>query len=162
MIDFEIQRCSRKCAATERELAGGEICYSVLLQEGAQVVRRDYSQGAWHGAPAEAIAWWQTTIVDPNAGRPHWAPNDVMLDYLERLIDDPAAADSRYVLALLLVRRRVLRLEGTEPSPTGETVLVLHSHRNDAQYRVLESPPTPERSAAIQEQLALLLQTHGR
>jgi hypothetical protein len=162
MIDFEIQRCSRRCSATERELRDGEVCYSVLVREGAAIVRRDYSHEAWQGPPTEAIAWWQTTIVDPKSGRPHWAPNDVMLDYFERLIEDPTASDTRYVLALLLVRRRVLRLEATEQAPAGDNVLVLHSHRNDAQYRVIESAPTPERAAAIQEQLSLLLQTHGR
>src|SRR5689334_1065545 len=119
MIDFEIQRCSRRCAATQRELADGELCFSVLIREGAQIVRRDYSREAWEGPPPDAIAWWQTTIVDRKAGRPHWAPNDVMLDYFERLIDDPTAADARYVLALLLVRRRVLRLEAAEQSPAG-------------------------------------------
>ena len=46
-------------------------------------------------------------------GRPHWAPNDVMLNYFERLLEDPTAEDARYVLALLLVRRRMLRVEGT-------------------------------------------------
>jgi hypothetical protein len=162
MLDFEIQRCTRRCAATNRELADGETCYSVLIREGAQIVRRDYSREAWQAPPPDAIGWWQTTIVDPKAGRPHWAPNDVMLDYFERLGEDPSATDARYVLALLLVRRRVLRLESTEQTPGGETELVLHSHRSDVQYRVTETLPTPERAAAIQEQLAALLQTHGR
>src|SRR5207249_11242458 len=104
MIDYDIQRCSRRCAATERELKDGETCFSVLVPEGAAVVRRDYSAEAWQGPPENAIGWWKTTIVDPQAGRPHWAPNDVMLNYFERLLDDPAGQDARYVLALLLVR----------------------------------------------------------
>ena len=161
MLDFEIQRCSRRCAATERDMVDGEICFSVLLREGAQIVRRDYAREAWQGPPADAIGWWQTTIVDPKAGRTHWAPNEVMLDYFERLGEDPTAADARYVLALLLVRRRVLRLDSTEQAASGENVLVLHSHRDDAQYRVTETLPTPERAAEIQQHLAALLQTHG-
>ena len=91
MIDYDIQRCSRRCAATERELKDGETCFSVLIPEGAAVVRRDYSAEAWQGPPENAIGWWKTIIIDPNAGRPHWAPNDVMLNYFERLLDDPCA-----------------------------------------------------------------------
>jgi len=161
MLDYEIQRCSRRCAATNRELKDGELCYSVLVPEGGATVRRDYSAEAWNGPPENAIGWWQTTVVDPHAGRPHWAPNDVMLNYFERLLENPAAEDARYVLALLLVRRRVLRVEGHEPDPAGREMLVLYCSRNEAQYRVAEVMPTPEQAAAIQQQLAELLQTHG-
>ena len=159
MLDYEIHRCTRRCAATDRELAVGETCYSVLVPEGAVVVRRDYSVEAWQQAPDHAIGWWKTTIVDPHAGRPHWAPNDVMLNYFERLLEDPAAEDARYVLALLLVRRRVLRVEGHEKDDRGRDTLVLHCGRNDTDYRVVETMPSPERAAAIQQQLAELLQT---
>jgi hypothetical protein len=161
MLDYEIQRCSRRCAATDRELQNGEVCYSVLVLEGAVAVRHDYSAQAWQRPPDNAIGWWKTTIVDPSAGRLYWAPNDVMLNYFERLLEDPAAEDARYVLALLLVRRRVLRVEGHEQDAAGRDNLVLHCSRNEAAYRVPEVLPTPERAAAIQQQLAELLQTHG-
>jgi hypothetical protein len=162
MIDYEIQRCSRRCAATDRELNVGEVCYSVLVPEGAAIVRRDYAAEAWPGPPDTAIGWWQTTIVDPQAGRLHWAPSDVMLNYFERLRDDQASEDARYVLALLLVRRRVLRVEEYAKDDLGREILVLYCGRSEAEYRVAEVMPTPERAAAIQQQLAELLQTHGR
>jgi hypothetical protein len=161
MLDYEIQRCSRRCAATGRELAIGEVCYSVLVPEGAAVARIDYSADAWPGPPANAIGWWKTTIVDPSAGRLHWAPSDVMLHYFERLLEDPTAEDARYVLALLLVRRRVLRLERRESDAAGKVALVLYCSRNEAEYRVPEILPTAERAAAIEQQLAELLQSPG-
>lgn len=161
MLDFDIQRCSRRCSLTERELKDGETCYSALVAEGGQVVRRDYSQEAWTGPPEGAIGWWQTTVVDPSIGRPHWAPNDVMLNYFERLAEDPAADDARYVLGLLIVRRRIARVERTETDEAGRTVLVLFCPRNETEYRVAEFPPSPERAEQIQAQLADLLQTHG-
>jgi hypothetical protein len=161
MLEYDIQRCSRRCAATERELADGETCYSVLVSEGGGVVRRDYSAEAWAGPPENAIGWWKATVADPSKGRPHWAPNDVMLSYFERLLEDPAAEDARYVLALLLVRRRLLRLESSQRDAAGRETLVLYCPRNEAEYRVAESVPSPERAAAIQQQLAELLQTDG-
>ena len=161
MLDYEIQRCSRRCATTGRELTTGEVCYSVLVPEGAEVARRDYSAEGWPGPPDNAIGWWKTTIVDPSAGRLHWAPKDMMLNYFERLLDDPAAEDARYVLALLLVRRRVLRVERRESDAASRDTLVLYCSRNEAEYRVPEILPTPERAAAIEQQLAELLQTRG-
>jgi hypothetical protein len=159
MIDFEIQRCSRKCAATDRELKAGEMCYSILVPEGGQVVRRDYAAEAWQGPPAEAIGWWQSTVVDPNAHRMHWAPSDVMLNYFQQLADNPAAEDTRYVLALLLVRRRILRSEGTDHDAQGRELQLFYSPRQECEYRVPVVLPTPERIEAIQNELAQLLQT---
>jgi hypothetical protein len=84
-----------------------------------------------------------------------------MLGYFERLGDDPAAEDARYVLGLLLVRRRIARVERTQTDAAGRNVLVLFCPRNDSEYHVAEVVPTPERAAAIQAQLSELLQTHG-
>lgn len=161
MLDFEIQRCSRRCSLSDRELKDGETCYSAIVAVGGDVVRRDFSAEAWTGPPEGAIGWWQASVVDPNLGRLHWAPNDVMLGYFERLADDPAAEDARYVLGLLLVRRRIARVERTETDTAGRNLLVLFCPRNDAEYHVAEVLPTPERAAAIQAQLSELLQTHG-
>ena len=161
MFDYDIQRCTRKCAATDRELNVGEICYSALVAEGAAVVRRDYPAESWHAPPENTIGWWKTTIVDPHAGRMHWAPNDVMLHYFERLLEDSSADDARYVLALLLVRRRVLRVDGHEQDAAGRDTIVLYCSRNETTYRVPEILPSSGRAAEIQQQLSALLQTNG-
>jgi hypothetical protein len=159
MIDFDISRCSRKCAATDRELRAGETCYSVLTSDGGEVVRRDYSADAWQGPPEGAIGWWKSIVVDPNAKKMHWAPSDVMLNYFTQLEGNPAAEDTRYVLALLLVRKRILRNEATEKDDSGRETLVLFSPRQECEYRVPVTLPTAERVTEIQNELAQLLQT---
>lgn len=169
MIDFDVQRCTRRCFATERELRAGEVIYSVLIAEGANVVRRDYSSEAWQAGsregsenplpPVAAIGWWKSVYVDLAANRPHWAPNDVMLNYFERLSESPTDEDARYVLTLLLVRRRLMRVERSETDDAGQETLVLFCPRNEAEYRVNVVTPTAERVAAIQDELAQLLQT---
>ena len=113
-MDFEIQRCTRHCSKTGRKLEPGETFYSILEVRGADVVRGDFSEEAWEGPPEGILGWWKSHMPDQNANRPTWAPNDVMLDLFEDLAEQPAGEDLRYVLALLLVRRRVLRLEENE------------------------------------------------
>lgn len=159
MLDFDITRCSRKCAATDRDLQAGETCYSALVPEGSQVVRRDYSAEAWQGPPGDAIGWWKSVVVDPSAKRMHWAPSDVMLNYFVQLAENPAAEDTQYVLALLLVRKRILRNEGTEKDADGREAIVLYSPRQECEHRVPVVLPTADRVEAIQNELAQLLQT---
>lgn len=157
MWDFEIQRCTRRCAALDRELAPGEAFYSVLVPRGGSVVRVDYSQEGWPGAPAGAIGWWKSQVPDAAGRKPTLAPNDVLLQYFEQLEADPRQGDLRYVLALLLVRRRIMRLEATEKDDAGQETLVLHCVRNEAEYRAPVAMPTAARAAEIQQELSKLL-----
>lgn len=156
-MEFEIQRCTRRCAATGRELSAGESYFSALVAEGAQLQRLDFSVEAWQGPPPGTMGWWKSHRPEPGVRPPHWAPNDVMLDFFDRLENQADNQDMRYVLTLLLVRRRVMRLEETEIEAGRET-LVLYCPRRDATYRVPAVVPTPERIETIQNELARLLQ----
>jgi len=158
-MDYEIQRCTRHCHATGRELAAGETYFSVLLAEGSEVKRYDYSPEAWPGPPEEAVGWWQAQIPDRKSQRAHWAPNDVMLEFFDELAEQPEKQDMRYVLSLLLVRRRVMRHEETRHDEQGRELLVLYCPRRDATYEVpAVAPGQPERIEEIQQELAALLE----
>jgi hypothetical protein len=156
-MDYEIQRCTRSCAVTGKELAPGEEFYSALVAEGAELNRYDYCVDAWQGPPEKAVGWWKSQMPDPAAKRLHWAPNDVMLHFFEQLDSQPEKQDMRYVLALLLVRRRVMRLEEEEHDDEGREVLVLYCPRREATYRIPAVVPDQARIDEIQEELAKLL-----
>ena len=156
-MDYEIQRCTRRCAVTERELKPGEDFYSVLVAEGAKLVRRDYSVEAWQGPPEGAVGWWKSQVPRPDAHRMHWAPNDVMLQFFDELEQQPGRQDMRYVLALLRVRRRVMRPEEESRPGEGSETLVLHCPRREATYRVPVVMPDESRILEIQQELAKLL-----
>lgn len=157
MLDFEVKRCTRKCFATSEELKPGENFYSVLVPEGGEIVRRDFSQAAWTGPPDAHIGWWQSRMPDPNEKKVDWAPSDVILHYFQELGERPETADTKYILTLLMIRRRLLRLEETERADNGAESLILFCPKNDAEYRVAVVEPTPERALAIQNELAELL-----
>lgn len=159
MTEIDIQRCSRRCSQTDRELQPGETYYSTLVPSDSGFQRRDFAAEAWNGPPPEAVAWWKSQLPGLGARRAHWAPNDVILDYFQLLEADPTKNDVRYVLALLMVRRRIARWEQTEMDPSGEERMVLYCPRQELEFRVPVAAPSPERVAIIQEELAKLLIT---
>ena len=158
MLEFHVQRCTRRCAGEDRELLSGEVFYAVLVAEGADVIRLDFSESAWQGPPADAIGWWRSRVPDPSSRKFQWAPNDVLLDYFERVDQRPDQLDVRFVLALLLVRRRVLRLEESSVDERGQEVMTLYCPRNESQYQVMVALPVAERMQQIQDELARLLE----
>jgi len=157
-MEYEVQRCTRHCAASGRELIPGEEFYSVLAAEGSELNRHDYSAEAWQGPPEQAVGWWKSQIPDRAGRRKHWAPNDVMLQFFDELAEQGDKRDMRYVLALLLVRRRVMRLEDNETDDQGHDVMVLHCPRRDATYKIPAVVPNRRRIEEIQEELARLLE----
>ena len=156
-MDFEVQRCTRHCAKTERQFEPDEVFFSVLVAEGGETVRRDYSTEAWEGPPEGVLGWWKSQMPSRNENEVSWAPNDVMLRYFEELETNADKADVRYVLGLLMVRRRLCRLEETEHEEDGNELLVLYCPRNEKTYKTLVVTPTEHRANEIQDELAELL-----
>jgi len=157
-MDFDIQRCSRQCSQSGRLIEPGEAYYSVLLGDSGAVTRVDYATETWDGPPESYVGWWKARLPGGKSRKPTWAPNDVMLQLLNSLEEQPDQADARFVLSLLLVRRRVLRLDGYERQDDGSEVALLHCAKSSTDYRIPSVKPTAERMKVIQEQLAGLLQ----
>lgn len=159
MLDFEVKRCSRRCAATDVELSPGEIYYSVLEVEGPQVVRRDYSATAWQGPPDGALGWWSSRMPTGDNSKARLAPSEVALELFDRWSDSPEQADARYVLSLFLIRKRVFRFAETAfdgPEP-GHDVLRLYCPSRATDYEVDAVEVAPQRATEIQNQLVDLL-----
>lgn len=156
--EYENQRCTRRCAATGRELAPGEPFYAVLLAEGDSFQRRDYSQEAWTGPPeGPVVGWWQSRMPSAEPRKARLAPNEVLLELFHQLQQPPPRPAMLYVVALLLLRRRVFRHEETVQEPPHGEVMVLYCPRSETTYRVACVEPQSEEVAAIQEHLAQLL-----
>jgi hypothetical protein len=85
------------------------------------------------------------------------APSEVMLELFQQLAGDPARQDVRYVLTLLMIRRRILRLEETSTDKAGREVMVLFCPRDESNHEVVVNMPTATRVDEIQQELARLL-----
>ncbi|QDS94986.1 hypothetical protein FF011L_37700 [Roseimaritima multifibrata] len=110
LADFKVGRCTRKCYAENRPLKPGETFYSVVLEtEEGDLERRDYSANAWTEPPPETIGWWKGKIPEAGKAKLVLAPNAVLVDLLRQLVANDDRVELAYLLALLLMRRRVVR-----------------------------------------------------
>jgi hypothetical protein len=81
-----------------------------------------------------------------------------MLNFWDELADQPDKQDMRYVLTLLLIRRRVFRLEEETHEAGSREMLVVYCPRRETTYQVPVVTPEQTRVDQIQEELAALLQ----
>jgi hypothetical protein len=152
MTDYQIQPNTRRCSASGRELQPGERYVSVLLDEAGKFVRKDYAADVWQGPPPGAFSFWQGRIPATEARRKPPVDDELLMDCFQRLDgqEEPARLSFRYVLALLLMRRRRLRWE-EERHDGGREVLRLRCARTGVRHEVVNPGLSDGDLAAVQD-----------
>lgn len=106
--EYKVGRCTRQCHSLQRPLRSGEWYYSVVLEDGDDFQRREYSAEAWSDPPENAVGWWKSRMPEAGEKKMVLAPTAVLVDLL-RQMDQPTQEKSRYLLSLMLMRRRILK-----------------------------------------------------
>jgi hypothetical protein len=158
MTGYQIQNCTLRCSRTGRELQPGEKYFSVLYEKGGGLVREDFSKEAWQGPPEGAFSFWLGKVPPRDQSRKLHIDDEVLFDCFVRLAEDkePQRVNFRFIVALLLMRRKRLKFEDTEKHQD-EEVLVLRDSRSKALHRVLNPRLSEQQLAEVQEEVQKVL-----
>jgi hypothetical protein len=158
MIDYQIQPNSRRCAVTGRELQPGERFYSALVEEGPLFVRRDYSMESWQGPPAGAFSFWTGRVATSMDKMKPRFDDDLLEECFHRLEGqtEPSRLNFRYVVALLLMRRKRFKFE-TSTMAHGTEKMVLRCLRTGASHEVVNPRLSDDEMAQVQEEVFQVL-----
>jgi hypothetical protein len=159
---YPAARSTGRCAATGREFAPGERIVAALVErESGGLERRDYALDAWEGGarptpPDVVFGFWRTTYTAEEKRRDALLSDDELLDLFDDLVEEQegkSQAAFRYFLALLLVRRRRLRLVGMRDG----AMLVLRKGETGEPIRVPDPGLSDESIAEAMEQLGRII-----
>ncbi len=118
---YQIERATGRCAATGRELRPGQRIVTALIDDGRTLRRADFTEHAWqHGTrPMHVFGFWVGAVPEPNAKPRVFVDDEVLMNLLRRLedADQPDRLAFRFVLALILMRKKLLRYDRTERRP---------------------------------------------
>lgn len=159
MNDLTVSPPTRLCAASGRELQEGEKVYSLLTEQDGQVVRVDYAADAWTGPPDDCIAFWLGRIPPSRRDRKPTLSDDALWDCFERLADPQGDSQQRlrYVMALLLMRRRKLKFEDTVKRDGQDWLVLRAAGRGGKRCEVLDPGLSDDDLAAAQGEVFDLL-----
>lgn len=153
MFEYEIKRFNRRCCKTDQEFKPGDVYYSALIEADDRFVRMDFAAQAWDGPPAGAIGWWRCQVAALNPNRAYWAPVQVLLDYFGKLAEDPEKRELYYLMALVLLRKRLLQLVESRYNSEGFAEMVVHANRIQRDFTVRVCDPPTERLQQLQHEL---------
>jgi hypothetical protein len=71
------------------------------------------------GPKVEMFSFWKTVVPEPQQKKKLLVDDSVLVDVFQRMESktEPQEVRFRFVLALILMRKRLLKYEGTEPTP---------------------------------------------
>lgn len=158
--DWNIRSRAEVCDATGKPFQEGEIFYTALFREEDEFRRADLCEEAWTARSTDPVApvafsSWRSKFEPPAPPPPEPLPRDDAEGMLRRLLEsnDPAHVNTRYLLAVMLERKRVLR-----PQPSVEKgILVYELARTGETFLIVDPALSLADLVAVQEEVSALL-----
>ncbi len=158
MSQYKLSKRAAVCAISETPFQNGdELVSAIYPDEGEGFVRRDMLATHYAAQPAAFSHWRTVHAVAPKPDRR--LDYALALDFFQRLVAeaDPARENLTFTLALLLVRKRRLKLGASRTLPEGDLLeVILRGEEQDETLQVRAPRMTPEQADAVQAELAAL------
>ena len=164
-MDWNIAKSQYRCTNCDREFAEEDPYYSVLFDTGAGFERKDFCPRCWAAPDNQdrdrTFSFWKTEV--PRADRPKkiFVDDAVIFDFFERLAPEEGQSlkrNFRYILALMLMRKKILKFNDVVRENDKE-YLVLRRSRTKEEHRVLNPELTDEQMEQVKNELKQILET---
>jgi hypothetical protein len=150
MSEWEINKPLGQCFGTGRKIEYGEEYFGALVQTDQGLQRQDFSAEYWESNKPNVFCHWKTKLPEPDQKKKIFVDDQMLMAFFERLENETEQEkiDFRFVLALVLMRKRILKYDETKTEDdkeiwrlriTGDKqmVEVINPHLNEEQVERL-------------------------
>ena len=152
MNEWEVDKPFGRCYGTGRKIEYGEEYFGALVQTDEGLQRRDFCADYWESQKPEVFCYWKTRLPQPGQKRQLFVDDQMLMAFFERLEKETEQEkiDFRFVLALILMRKRILKYDATRVEDDKEiwrlrivgekqTAEVVNPHLDEEQIEQLSS-----------------------
>ncbi len=157
---WQVDHSNGVCAESGRKLEEGEPFYTVLFEEGESFRRADYCVEAWKGPPDGAYCYFKGHVPVKEKKQKLLVNDDLLTDFFTRLADEQIEVrlQFRFVLALILMRKRKLRYDSST-DVGGREIWTMTLIKDQTTHEVLNPHLTDDQIEGVSQQLTAIL--HG-
>lgn len=168
MNDWNIQARARSCQGCGRTFGDREAYHTLLFEQRTGLERVDVCGACWdgqhrHGATDRKgfVSHWQGVFSVPPPAPPEPIQRDSAESLLRQLMerDDPALRPAAFILAVMLERKRILRIR-EQLKREGRRTFVYEMPRTGELFTVDDPALQLDQLEAVQHDVARLLE-HG-
>jgi len=131
---YALAKAQGKCHLCSRQILPGEKLFAALRETPATLERLDICPACCEKFDRSGLlGFWQTTMPQPTAKGPVFVDDDLLCDLFERLsgAPEPAKINFRFVLGLILMRKRRIVYESSRVQDGREIWCVRLKGRQD-------------------------------
>ena len=157
---YEVARPLGKCAVTGEPIAPGDKFMAALRETPSGFERLDVCLTAWPQFDrTDVVAFWQATMPHQEQKKKLFVDDEVLCDLFERLKDteEPAKLNFRFVLGLILMRKKMLVYDTSRTEADGRDVWVLHFKGREDKLDLLNPKLDEAQVAEVSQQLGQIL-----
>ena len=113
---YDVPRPAGHCAVTGRKIEAGEKFFAAIRETPEGMERVDVAPEAWENFDrSNLLAFWQTVMPEHEVKKKVFVDDEVLCTLFERLADatEPVKINFRFVLGLILMRKRLIIYENT-------------------------------------------------
>lgn len=157
--EWTIQSRDHRCAATGEAFQEGDIFYTLLFDEKTGFRREDLSEAAYKARPADApqpFSFWRSKYEPPAAAPPEALGRQTAEDLLRRYTEEnrPEHRNARYILALMLERKRLLKQVDQKRAADGTSILVYEYGKTGEVFLVPDPQLRLDQMESVQMEVA--------
>ncbi|MBN1555018.1 MAG: hypothetical protein JXA11_09745 [Phycisphaerae bacterium] len=165
--EFKISKSEGVCGVCGQALQPEEEIVALACSGEEELLRRDYHRACWdslgENTPAddpEVLGVWRTRVPRPEEKKKLLVDDSLIINFFERLdgADDPAKINFRYVLALILMRKKILVYEGMDRRDGGVEVWKMRFKGADAIHEVIDPHMDEDKIAQVSSSLGEIME----
>jgi hypothetical protein len=166
MIDWNLQSRAHACQTCEQPFVDKRPYHTLLFDEVAGYRRHDVCEACWTAqfatGPRQHLSHWQGVYEAPPPQAPEAIQHETAESLLRKLVEanDPAHAAARYILAVMLERKRILKVKDQIKQDDGRRVFVYEHSGNGDVFTILDPALQLQQLDAVQREVSELL-AHG-
>ena len=165
---WSIKSRAHACSITEQKFEDGERFYTVLFPdpESSGYLRKDFSEEAWEQrdeSDEKPFSFWNSIYQAPTKEESVEVTEESPEDLLRRLVeeDESHTENVRYILAVMLERKKLLVEADSQTTPTG--VIRIYEHRKTGDVFIVKDPNIPlSEIENVQQEIVDLLENGGK
>jgi hypothetical protein len=131
-----------------------------------QFARQDYCAACWAqaaertGTSPSLFGVWRSRVPEAREKRKTFVDDELLVNFFERLegSDEPAKVQFRFVLALILMRKRVLVYDRMDRPADGQEVWTMHLKGSESHCQVVDPHLEEDRITEVSQQLGSILE----
>jgi len=160
LAEWEIKARSHACARTQVPFNDGDAIWTLLFRDKHGFRREDISDAAWTELKesVEPFSFWKSKYQAPPEAPPEPMQKESVETLLRRLLDEdhPEYLNTRYVLAAMLERKKILK--PVDVRETGSEKILVYEHTRSGEAFLIVDPGLHlDQLDAVQDEVSALL-----